>query len=126
MLLVTSEDVDVMIEALLAGPAFHNMAQVHSVERQKLPSGAFDHELLVGVDAHLQVGAVTFMDGSGNYATVGNSGSREDPVFHIMGHMTEFPEESEISIELVRQAVKEFVSSGGCRPECVAWKRMEW
>ncbi len=115
-----------MIDALLTGPAFHTMAQVHSLEREKLPSGDFDHELLIGVDAAFQVGAITFMDVSGNYATAGAPGSREEPVYHIMGHLTEFPEESEIPIGLVRQAVKEFISSGGCRPECVAWKEMEW
>lgn len=125
-LINTSADVDGLIDALLNGPAYHTMAELHSLEREKLPSGFFDHQLLVGVDAALQVGAVSFMDESGNYVTAGDSESREDPVYHFVGRVTEFPERSEIPIKLVRQAVKEFVSSGGRRPECVAWKRMEW
>lgn len=125
-LINTPDDVDELIDALLNGPAHHSMAELHSLEREKLPSGFFDHELLVGVYATLQIGAITFMDESGNHDTVGDSESREDPVYHFAGHMTEFPERSEIPLELVRQTVKEFVSSGGHRPECVAWKRMEW
>ncbi|MGA5497773.1 Imm1 family immunity protein [Streptomyces cinereoruber] len=122
----TSGDVDVMIDALLAGPKYHNLAMVHSMERSKMPSGFFDHELMVGVNSDLQVGAITFMDETGNHVTVGEPGSREDPVYHLMGHRREFPAECEISIALVREAVKEFISSGGQRPRCVAWKPMEW
>ncbi|MFE6461657.1 Imm1 family immunity protein [Streptomyces cinereoruber] len=124
--LSTVDDVDRMIDALLAGPEFHNMASVYSTERSKLPAGVHDHELTIGVNSDLQMGAIVFMDETGNYATVGEPGSRKEPVYHLAGYMREFPEECEISIALVREAVKEFISSGGQRPRCVAWKPMEW
>ncbi|MGA4979387.1 Imm1 family immunity protein [Streptomyces cinereoruber] len=124
--LSTVDDVDKMIDALLAGPEFRNMASVYSTERSKLPAGVPDHELTVGVNSDLQVGAIAFMDETGNHVTVGEPGSREDPVYHLTGYMREFPEKCEISIVLVREAVKEFISSGGQRPRCIAWKPMEW
>ncbi|MGC0208400.1 Imm1 family immunity protein [Streptomyces levis] len=40
--------------------------------------------------------------------------------------MTEFSSRSEISLPLVREAVKEFRSSGGRRPTCVQWQEPEF
>ncbi|MFJ9025960.1 Imm1 family immunity protein [Streptomyces sp. NPDC102259] len=39
---------------------------------------------------------------------------------------TEFPEDSEIPIALVRQAVKEFLTSEGKRPTCIQWQVPEF
>ncbi|MEU9032687.1 Imm1 family immunity protein [Streptomyces sp. NPDC048383] len=124
VLLYTPEDVDGVIDALLDAPAgviVQNLAQIHSLERDLLPSGFPDHELMVGVDKNLQVGLISFADDE-NYATLGNEDSRPGPVYFITGHDTYFPDNSEIPIHLVRQAVKEFVASGGQRPNCVQWQ----
>lgn len=43
-----------------------------------------------------------------------------------IGHRREFPDHSEIPVDLVRQAVKEFLISGGQRPECVQWQAEEY
>ncbi|WP_328786031.1 Imm1 family immunity protein (plasmid) [Streptomyces canus] len=121
--LIHSEgDIDALIDALLEAPPFHNAAELHSLNRQLLPSGFPDHELLVGVDKKLQVGALEFMDQDGNVVTLGTSGGRGEVSYFIAGNMTEFPERSEIPIELVRRAVKEFLTSGGQRPTCVQWQ----
>ncbi|NJP42544.1 Imm1 family immunity protein [Actinacidiphila epipremni] len=123
VVLSTSDDVDVLIETLLTGPAYHNLAQLHSLERPLLPSGYPDHELLVGVDRDLPVGVLAFMDAeSGNLVTLGSSEGRGKVPYLIMGQMTEFPDRSELPIELVRQAVSEFLMSGGKRPACVQWQ----
>jgi hypothetical protein len=39
-----------------------------------------------------------------------------------MGNDTDFPVDSEIPIDLIRQATKEFIASGGERPTCVQWQ----
>lgn len=123
VVLRTSEDVDALIEALLAGPAYHNLAQLHSLGRPVLPSGYPDHELLVGVDRNLPVGVLAFMDAeSGNLVTCASSEGRGDVSYLIMGQSTEFPDRSEVPIEVVRQAVNEFLVCGGRRPSCVQWQ----
>lgn len=91
-----------------------------------MPSGFFDHELMLGVSRELRVGAVTYMDETGNHVTAGTPDSRPTPAYHIVGHLREFPEQCEIPLDLVREIVWEFVSSGGERPRAAIWKPMVW
>jgi hypothetical protein len=124
-LLRTVEDVDAVIDTLLtepSSPVRENLAQIHSLEREPMPSGYPDHELLVGADRDLQVGLLAFMDADGNVVTSGSPETRTDPAYFIQGQMTEFPAHSEIPLDLVRQAAKEFLTSGGERPTCVGWQ----
>lgn len=123
VMLTTDEDVDALIDALLTGPAYNNMAQLHSLERPLLPSGYPDHELLVGVNRDLPVGVLAFMDAEyGNLVTLNPSEGRGEVSYSISGQATEFPDRSEVPIDLIRKAVKEFLFSGGKRPECVQWQ----
>jgi hypothetical protein len=124
-LLTTSADVDALIDSLLAGPTQQNLAELHSLERAPLPSGTPDHELLVGADQMLQVGVLEFMDASGNWTTVGSPEGRTEVRYSCVNHVTEFPAHSEIPIDLLCRAVKEFCLSGGQRPTCVQWKYPE-
>jgi hypothetical protein len=119
------EDVDALIDSLLTGAVDENLAQLFSLQRSTLPSGDPNHELLVGVDRELQVGVLAFMD-DGNEVSLGPlSSSRGEVVYCIMRHATEFPDRSEVPLELVRRAVKEFLVSGGQRPTCVEWQMPE-
>ncbi|MEV4800427.1 Imm1 family immunity protein [Nonomuraea sp. NPDC049421] len=127
MLLSTSQDADTLIDALASAPIDRNLAQIHSLERQSLSSGTPDHELLVGIDSLLAVGILAFMDDEhGNLVTAGPSETRSEPIYCIMGHATEFPAHSEIAIDQVRLALKEFISSGGQCPTSVIWKTAEF
>ncbi|MFD0034090.1 Imm1 family immunity protein [Streptomyces sp. NPDC127172] len=119
------EDVDKLIDELLASDCSENMAVLHSMERPLLPSGFPDHELMVGANGDLQVGVLSFMD-DGNFVSLGPVDGRGEVSYCTIGHMTEFPERSEIPISLVRQAVKEFLSSAGKRPACVEWQVPEF
>jgi hypothetical protein len=118
--ITTLAGVDTMIDALLAGPENENLAQVFSRERPLLPAGVHDHELLAGVDKDRMVGVLAFRD-DGNWASLGSEG-RGIVLYYITGHPAEFPDRSEIPVDLARQAVKEFLVSGGQRPECVQWQ----
>ncbi|MFD0276834.1 Imm1 family immunity protein [Kitasatospora sp. NPDC127111] len=118
----TVEDVDVLIDELLDGPANENLAQIIHLDREQLRPGWPDHELQVGVDKELQVGVLSFLDRSGNYVTAGPAESRNAPEYYLAGHWTKFPDQTEIPIGLIREAVKEFLASGGQRPTCVTWK----
>ncbi|WP_416984600.1 Imm1 family immunity protein [Streptomyces sp. T028] len=125
VLLQTLSDVDALIDALLASRPSENLAALHSLERLLMPAGVPDHELLVGADGDLQVGVLGFMD-DGNFVSLDSSNGRGEISYSIMGNATEFPSRSEIPIGLVRQAVKEFLSSGGQRPTCVCWQEPEF
>ncbi|MFC6093298.1 Imm1 family immunity protein [Saccharothrix lopnurensis] len=46
----------------------------------------------------------------------------ESRSYFYMGHGREFPSNSEVSIDVIRQAVKEFLKSNGARPTCVQWQ----
>lgn len=121
----TSEDVDALIDALATGPEFENLAVLHSSERELLPSGFPDHEFMVGVDGERRVGVLSFMDDK-NFVSLGSSGGNGVEVsYFVVESPTEFPVTAEISLALVRQAVKEFLSSGGQRPMCVQWQEPE-
>lgn len=122
LVLSASDDVDRLIDSLLTGEEFHNLAHLNSLDRERLPSGDPDHELLVGVNRTLPVGVLEFMDASGNVVTLGHEMGRGEVTYHIAGNPTEFPGRAEVPIELIRQAVKEFVTSGGQRPACVRWQ----
>ena len=121
-LLSSPEDVDALIDELLAGPVHENMAALYSLDRPAMPSGQADHQLLVGVDRELRVGLVGFMDAGGNVITAGSPGGRLEAVYYCTGEITEFPGPSEIPVGLVRRAAREFLASGGQRPTCVRWQ----
>jgi immunity protein Imm1 of predicted polymorphic toxin system len=46
----------------------------------------------------------------------------EERSYFYMGHWRGFPASSEISLDLVRAAVKEFMATDGARPTCVRWQ----
>lgn len=120
------EEIDAMIDELLTGPVHENMAALYSLDRPKLPSGAADHQLLVGVDRERGIGLVGFMDAEGNVITVGPPDGRDEVVYYSCGEITEFPGPSEIPLDQVRQAAKEFLTSGGQRPTSVQWQVPEY
>lgn len=123
--LSTPAEVDGLIDSLLASGVSQNLAQLHSMQRPLLPSGYPDHELLVGADGEFRVGVLAFMDSDGNVVTLGSPEGRSEVSYSIMGHATEFPAHSEIPIDMVRRAIKEFLASGGQRPTCVQWQTPE-
>ncbi|WP_443049937.1 Imm1 family immunity protein [Streptomyces sp. NBC_00287] len=125
ILLQSPSDVDALIDDLLLIDPSRNLAALHSMERPLMPAGVPDHELLVGVDGEAQVGVLAFMD-DGNWVSFDPSTSRGEVSYFIMGNITEFPSHSEIPLPFVRQAVKEFLSSGGQRPTCTQWQEPEF
>lgn len=117
----SSGDVHALIDALLASGPSENLAALYSLERPLMLAGVPDHELLVGADGDLRVGVLAFMD-DGNWFSLDPLGGSGETSYSIMGAATEFPENSQIPIEIVRQAVLEFLSNGGRRPVCTQWQ----
>ncbi|MFF9634756.1 Imm1 family immunity protein [Streptomyces bacillaris] len=124
-ILATPEDVDEMIDVLLESDITECAVQMYSLDRPRLSSGIFDHSFIVGVRKDRGAGVVSSADGSceeANVVSVGNSELGRGPVYYCQnGSSFDFPLFSEIPIEKVRAVVKEFVASGGKRPECIDW-----
>ncbi|MET8138436.1 hypothetical protein ABZV24_42330 [Streptomyces sp. NPDC005251] len=60
------DDIDGLIDTLLASSELGNTAILYSLDRPLLEYGNPDHELRVGVDKDLQVGILAFIDEMGN------------------------------------------------------------
>lgn len=123
-LLTSADDVDSFIDSLLNERHDRNCAVVYSLDRPPLPSGYRDHELAVGLDKVAQVGVLALAE-DGNFASKGSM-DRGVVEYMLLGHSREFMAGSEIPIELVRQAVKEFLSNGGRIPTCIEWQEEEF
>ncbi|MFF1788054.1 Imm1 family immunity protein [Kitasatospora sp. NPDC058243] len=122
-IVTTMDGLDVVVDDLLAGgDSYCTMAEVYSLDRELMPSGFPDHHFIVCVNRDLEMGLVSYADERGNVTSVGSPGTRVEPFYHMVGHMTTFADHSEIPIPLVRQALKEFFTSGGQRPECIEWQ----
>lgn len=125
VLVAIEDDVDSLIDALLAGPPFHDAAHLVSRARPMTGLGFPDHELYVGVNRDAQVGALVLLaPETGFVASVGVLGSQIEVVYHVAGHGRSSPPIRR-SRWVVRSAVKEFLHSGGGVPTCVVWKPIE-
>ncbi|WP_427920567.1 Imm1 family immunity protein [Streptomyces sp. cg40] len=119
-LLDSPESIDALIDALMVGPPTYNAAQLFSLDRPLLSSGYPDHLLVCGVDKNAEIGTLSLLD-DGNFVPRG-SVDRGVVLYYLLGHPMEFMAGSEICIDLVRQSLKEFLSSGGRRSTCIEWQ----
>jgi hypothetical protein len=124
-ILSSPEDVDALVDRLLAEDFDHTIAALYLVERPLMPAGVPDHEFLLAVDPQLQVGALMFRDASGNWASLGSADGRTEVHYSLMGNDTAFPPYSDIPLDDVRCASKEFLASGGQRPASVRWQETD-
>ncbi|MFF2235805.1 Imm1 family immunity protein [Streptomyces anulatus] len=122
MIISSPEGVDEMLDLLATGEKSETMATLYSKQREVLPSGFPDHEFLVGVDQARKVGIVSFADDR-NYLPVGKSQEAGGEVeYYFTGNSREFPADAEIPLPLVRDAVVEFLLTGGNLPQCIEWR----
>ncbi|MET7334515.1 Imm1 family immunity protein [Nonomuraea sp. NPDC005650] len=121
-LLATPEDVDALIDTLLSMPDTHRVAALFVAERVDPDTGFPDHELYLAVNGDAGVGALKYADPAGNWASSGRPETQSGAGGYRMIHeRIPFPANSDIPLDLARQAVKEFLS-GGRRPGCVPWQ----
>ncbi|PRY43929.1 Imm1 family immunity protein [Umezawaea tangerina] len=117
--LSTSADVAAFVERLRArsletGPL---LAQVY------LTDDVHAQELSAGVDGDRGVlryaGREWF---EGVYSLGDEAGSDEALVYYYMDNDTEFPPNSQVSVDVVRRAVEEYLRTNGERPTGVRWQ----
>ncbi|MFF1818294.1 Imm1 family immunity protein [Kribbella sp. NPDC058245] len=116
----TDEDLDALVDALLAEPYENSVAALY-VEGRLNAAGVPDHELLVAVNHEDRVGGLRFMGDGGTYFSAGEPSRHDEVIYYYMGNDREFPRASEITIDTLRKAVKTFLANGGHRPTGVEW-----
>jgi hypothetical protein len=119
--LQTSEDVDRLVDGLLEEEYSNSVAALYADGRLNA-AGVSDHELLVAINNEdKDVGALRYMGGDGTYFTKGQASGEKEVIYYYTGSDREFPADSEIPINEVRKALKEFLESGGERPGSPEW-----
>lgn len=122
VLLDSEHVIDAMLDALIVAGPLHNAAQLMSLDRQMLSSGLPDHIFLVGVSAGGQFGILSYSTGEEGALIPAGEATAPVATYMLNTYPREFLEPAEVPIDLVRQAVKEFVLSGGRRPTCLEWR----
>lgn len=125
--IITSDDhVDQLVDALLAGTFDHTMAALYVRERPKTDNGLPDHNFRIGVDPDRKLGGMKFagsVEGTtGVWYAAGQPAQHDEVFYEYVGHPEDFPLDSELSLDQVRAAIKEFLRSGGERPASIEWQ----
>ncbi|MGC4944117.1 Imm1 family immunity protein [Kribbella sp. DT2] len=124
-LLRSAGDVEALIDAVLAEPFDNSVITLYSAARPLMESGVPDHELRIAINAEGKVGGIRYAgdDGrdEGSWYVPGQTSSREEVFYYYCGHDQGWPDDSEVTIEQVRQAVREFVDGDGVRPWGFEW-----
>jgi hypothetical protein len=127
--IVTSADeIDELIDALISAGSQQSVAALAVRERPLSELGLPDHEFEIAVNVDGKVGGLRYAgrngDESGTWYAVGSQ-RRPDPLMYAhVGNESLFPSDSELPIDVVRDAAREFLASGGERPSSVDWR--EW
>lgn len=127
--LSTDEDVDRLIDAVLATKDFGcSVIKIYANGRFN-KAGHVDHEFSVSIDNDGgQVGGLRYQGpstpgGYGVYA-VGDVSKRDEVFYYHQGEVESLPQDSELPIHVIRRAVKEFVASNGEVPTSVTWVQL--
>ncbi|MGZ3142452.1 Imm1 family immunity protein [Lentzea chajnantorensis] len=113
-------DIDGFLTELLnAGPDYRS-ATVYAVDEAADEDPA--HELVVGVDEATGLGAVRYAGDDGEWFSKGGKVNPDGVRFLYYGTAHEYPADSEVPLDLVRQALRELLANEGKRPECVTWQ----
>jgi hypothetical protein len=126
VIVTTDGDVDQLVDALRTESFDHTMTALYVTERSATEQGYPDHDFRVGVNAEQNVGGLRFAGTrngiKGVWYAVGRAPQATKVFYEYAGHPEDFPLDSEISMDQVRNAVKEFLSTGGERPSSVEWQ----
>ncbi|GAA4604366.1 Imm1 family immunity protein [Actinoallomurus liliacearum] len=118
-----AEDVDALIERVRADlPTGRRIIMDVHLTGDPLSQG-----LDVGIRADPEAGHVGVLRYSGREWRDGvySTGEPSETGDELWYDDSPFPPDAEIEIDQVRQAVREFLATGGARPQCVTWQAGE-
>ncbi|MEV8374777.1 Imm1 family immunity protein [Kribbella sp. NPDC056861] len=127
-MLSSAADVDALVDAVLAQPFENSVIALYSNDRALTEQGYPDHELRIALYAEAKVGGIRYAGSDGTTRGVwfvpGAPSERDETFYYYQGHDEGWPQDSEVSIDQLRQAVREFVEGNGTRPAGFEWT--EW
>ncbi|GAB3832788.1 Imm1 family immunity protein [Kribbella italica] len=127
-MLSSAADVDALVDAVLAEPFENSVIALYSNDRPQTEQGYPDHELRIALYAEAKVGGIRYAGSDrtarGVWYVPGAVSERDEPFYYYQGHDEGWPQDSEVSIEQVRQAIRQFVEDNGARPSGPEWA--EW
>jgi hypothetical protein len=123
---------DAVIEDLLTQPAGHSFATVYIRERPFSPAGFPDHELGIGVDARTGSGVLIY-SGVGGRGAAGSYVSQsptwcdvaqraDHQAYHFFHLEQVVPAGSQVPLDDLRRAARQFLATGGSRPDGIQWQ----
>ncbi len=125
--LCTAAEINAFVAELLEAGWEYTSASVYA-----LPAGEVarpDHQMIIGADKKTGLGAVRYSGGeeipgddATEWFTVGDRVNPDGVEFAYFGTGHDFPNNSEVSLEAVKQAMWELLTSGGERPTGVSWQ----
>ncbi|KOV79882.1 hypothetical protein ADL03_35620 [Nocardia sp. NRRL S-836] len=119
-LLRGDDDIDSFLAELLgAGPDYRS-ATIYAVDEAAAEDPS--HELVIGVDEATALGAVRYAGDDGEWFSKGEKINPDGVRFTYYGTAHEYPADSEVPLDVVRQALRELLANEGKRPECVTWQ----
>jgi hypothetical protein len=123
--LKTDEDVDNLIDAVLAQDFEYSVIHLHAEGRVN-DAGFPNHHFSVGIDNEDgQVGSLFYWGPQyeGMFYAPGKRSKRPQGVFYCyQGHGEAWPQDAELPVDQIRQVVKEFVAINGDRPTSIEWR----
>ncbi|MFB6718689.1 Imm1 family immunity protein [Kribbella sp. NPDC056345] len=123
--LTTAADADALIDAMLAETFSNSVGTLYADTRPKSAAGRADHELRIALHSETKVGGIRYAGGDvkGSWYVSGQMSEREEVFYYYQGHDEGWPRDSEVSIDQVRQAVREFIEGNGARPTGFEWTK---
>ncbi|MEU4604035.1 Imm1 family immunity protein [Kribbella sp. NPDC023972] len=125
VILETPQDADALVDALTSEDFDNSVAALYAGTRARVNPDYPDHELRIAWFAEGKVGGIRYAGGDSKDVTYvqGKTSEREEVFYNYMHHDEGWPQDSEVGIEQVRQAVREFVEGNGSRPQSFEWRR---
>lgn len=122
--ITSPQDIDALILGLSTDDGDNTIAGIYINERPTTAQGLPDHELRIAIDGDRKVGAIRYMSGNNAWYAVGQKSDLDEVLYFYMGHDEQYPQDSELTIDEIRTATNEFLTSGGNRPTSPTWS--EW
>lgn len=120
-LIEVAEDLEALVGALAADP-YNSVAVVYVDQRALNAHGFPDHSLRIAVYGEGKVGGLRFTEGLESWYAVGAASLREEgALYNHMENLEGFPADSELDLDTLLAAAREFLVSGGQRPGGVDW-----
>jgi hypothetical protein len=120
-------DIDQFVAELLEAGWEYTSASVYAMPEDGATKP--DHQMIIGADKTTGLGAVRYSGGEaipGDDATEwfsqGNQVNPDGVEFAYFGTGHDWPDDSEVPLDVVKHAMAELLVSGGKRPGCVTWQ----